>query len=188
AGPGPLRSARAGADQHAVQPGQVGDIGSVVAPDHAAGAQLGQVVDQVEDEAVVVVHDQHPGAGRAAGHRSSSPAAVAPPSRAAASRWAPPAPPPPPAAPAAPPRGPAAAPRRSADPMVRCPRRPRRPGHGLTVTSLNGSRGSTYGKSTKNSSATAARNRTVQPAILPGSPPGSLRQIQLYTGSPLEDG
>src|SRR3954447_20625058 len=54
----------------------------------------------------------------------------------------------------------------------------------FTVTSLNGSRGSTYGNTTRNSSATTARISLAEPMTLPGTPPGSLRQIQPYTSIP----
>src|SRR6185437_905347 len=54
----------------------------------------------------------------------------------------------------------------------------------FTVTSLNGIRGSTYGNTTRNSSATAARISMAEPMTLAGTPPGSLRQIQPYTSIP----
>src|SRR6185437_682540 len=54
----------------------------------------------------------------------------------------------------------------------------------FTVTSLNGSRGSTYGNTTRNSSATTARISMAEPMTLAGTPPGSLRQIQPYTSIP----
>src|SRR5919205_617736 len=48
------------------------------------------------------------------------------------------------------------------------------------VTSVSGSRGSIHGKTTKNSSAVAAVISSSDPINFPGSPPGSIRQIQPY--------
>ena len=47
--------------------------------------------------------------------------------------------------------------------------------------SLNGRYGSTAGKTTYHSRATAAATSSTEPVSLPGSPKGSLRQIHPYT-------
>src|SRR5690606_10088083 len=58
-----------------------------------------------------------------------------------------------------------------------------------TCTSSNGSRiGSIRGKTTYQSRAAAPSASTSDPMILPGSPKGSLRQIQAYTGLALQLG
>ena len=46
--------------------------------------------------------------------------------------------------------------------------------------SLNGRYGSTAGKTTYHSRATAAATSSMEPVSLPGSPKGSLRQIHPY--------
>src|SRR6185312_5488493 len=107
-----------------VEPVEVGRRHLVVAPHGRRGTELGQVVHEVVDEAVVVVDDED-------AHRLDPP-----------------------------------------------------PRYWSTVTSLNGSRGSTYGNTTRNSSATTARISMAEPMTLPGTPPGSLRQIQPYTSIP----
>ena len=62
--PGPLRCAGARAQQNAVEiPGRRGDLGVtrqpvvIVAPDLGVDSELAQVLNQVEDEAVVIVDD-----------------------------------------------------------------------------------------------------------------------------------
>ena len=69
----PLRGARARADQHGVDVVELVEVDLVVAPDRRVRAELGEVLDEVVDEAVVVVDDEdahpiHPifGAARAA--------------------------------------------------------------------------------------------------------------------------
>ena len=60
--PGVAGMPRPRRDHHPVrvEGAHVGDGPGVVAPHHRLGAQLPQVLDQVEDERVVVVHDQDP--------------------------------------------------------------------------------------------------------------------------------
>ena len=69
----PLRGPRAGADQDGVDVVELVEVDLVVAPDRGVRAELGEVLDEVVDEAVVVVDDEdahpiHPifGAARAA--------------------------------------------------------------------------------------------------------------------------
>src|SRR3954454_18159701 len=49
-----------------------------------------------------------------------------------------------------------------------------------TLTSLNGSRRSAQGNTSRNSNASTATSSTALPANLPGRPPGNRRQIQTY--------
>lgn len=55
---GPFRGARTGAEQDGADVVELVELDLVVAPDHRVGAELGQVMDQVVDEAVVVVDDE----------------------------------------------------------------------------------------------------------------------------------
>ena len=55
----PLGGAGAGADQHAVERGQLVEVDLVVAAHGDLGAELGEVLDEVVDEAVVVVDDEN---------------------------------------------------------------------------------------------------------------------------------
>src|SRR5918994_7186938 len=64
ADPGRLRGAWPGAGQDAVEADDVRRARLVVATDDRVGAQLGQVLDQVVDEAVVVVDDEDPRSAR----------------------------------------------------------------------------------------------------------------------------
>ncbi len=49
-----------GGYQHTVELGYLVGVHDVVAPDHALGSELGQILHQVVDEAVVVVDDEYP--------------------------------------------------------------------------------------------------------------------------------
>src|SRR3954451_16426173 len=53
-----------------------------------------------------------------------------------------------------------------------------------TLTSLNGSRRSAHGNTSRKSNANTATRSTALPANLPGRPPGSRRQIQTYISGP----
>ena len=69
-----LRDPRARGDQHPVdpQPSKLLDADLVVAPHQALRAELAEVLHEVEDERVVVVHDQDPGHRSPSTHRSAS--------------------------------------------------------------------------------------------------------------------
>ena len=75
--PAVLGAARAGRDEHGVGPlgPDAGDVDGVVAEHHRLGAELAQLLDQVVDEGVVVVEDEHPGSHGATDRTGTGPGA-----------------------------------------------------------------------------------------------------------------